>query len=264
MRRASCSTRSATSTSVSGAADWKLGARRSLGETKAPSSNRAWRATRLTVVVHYIEPEASSGASQALRNNFDSWIDASPFASGNAAGDYSAQQSNVDNTEIRILNSPTATSWRIKISPVTPAPFESIRVGISAVVTYGDTTPNTTLSLTAADYYVQPNENVDITAVYTNPSYIASAVYLDSTSSGNTLVAAYGNLVDGSSANWLNNEQSGRDICLGNVRHNSSRTANWTTRWEQKELRYTPRTELPEPRRLTERHSRRRRRLSRK
>ncbi len=188
-------------------------------------------ATRLTVVVHYIEPEASSGASQALRNDFDSWIDASPFASGNAAGDYTAQQSNVDNTEIRILNSPTATSWRVKVSPVSPIPFENIRVGISVVVTYGDTTPNTSLSLTAADYYVQPNDDVNITAVYTNPSYIASAVYLDSTSSGNTLVAAYGNLADGSSANWLNNQQFGRDICLGNVRHSSSRTANWTTRW---------------------------------
>ena len=44
-------------------------------------------------------------------------------------------------------------------------------------------TPNTTLNLTAADYYVQPNEDVDITAVYSNPSYVASAVYLDSTSS---------------------------------------------------------------------------------
>ncbi len=188
-------------------------------------------ATRLTVVVHYIEPAASSGASQALRNNFNTWLDASPFASGNAAGDYSAQQSSVDNTEIRSINNPTATNWRIKISPIAAVPFESIRVGICAVVTYGDTTPNTTLNLTAADYYVQPNENVNITAVYTNPSYIASAVYLDSTSSGNTLVAAYGNLADGSSADWLSNQQSGRDICLGNVRHNSSRTANWTVRW---------------------------------
>jgi len=188
-------------------------------------------ATRLSVVVHYIEPEASSGASQALRNNFNSWLDASPFASGNDAGDYSAQQSSVDNTEIRILNNPTATTWRVKVSPVSAIPFENIRVGICVVVTYGDTTPNTTLNLTAADYYVQPNEDVDITAVYTNPSYIASAVYLDSTATGSTLLAAYGNLADGSSADWLNNQQSGRDICLGNVRHSSSRTAHWTARW---------------------------------
>jgi hypothetical protein len=188
-------------------------------------------ATRLSVVVHYIEPEASSGASQALRNNFNSWLDAAPFTANNTSGDFSAQQSNVDNTEIRILNNPTVANWRIKIAPGAVVPFESVRVGICAVITYGDTTPNTTLNLTAADYYVQPNQNVDITAVYSNPSYVASAVYLDSTSSGNTLVAAYGNLADGSTADWLDNQQSGRDIALGSVGHNTSRTAHWTARW---------------------------------
>ena len=194
-------------------------------------------ATRLSVVVHYIEPEASSGASQALRNNFNTWLDAAPFTANNTSGDFSAQQSSVDNTEIRILNSPTVANWRIKIAPGATIPFESVRVGICAVITYGDTTPNTTLNLTAADYYVQPNEDVDITAVYSNPSYVASAVYLDSTSSASNLIAAYGNLADGSSANWINNEQSGRDICIGNVAHNSSRTANWTVRWPTEGLK---------------------------
>lgn len=194
-------------------------------------------ATRVTIVVHYKEPEASSGASQALRNDFDTWIDASPFSAGNAAGDYTAQQSSVDNTEVRSLNNPTATDWRIKISPVATIPFESVRVGICAVVTYGDTTPNTTLDLTALDYYVKPNEDVDITALYTNPSYVASAVYLDSTSTGSTLAAAYGNLIDGSSASWLDNQQLGRDISLGNVVHGTSRTAHWTARWASEGLK---------------------------
>ena len=43
MRQASCSTSSATSASVSGAAGWKRGARALLGETKAPSSTSAWK-----------------------------------------------------------------------------------------------------------------------------------------------------------------------------------------------------------------------------
>ena len=43
MRRASCSTSSATSASVSGAAGWKRGVRSLLGETKAPSSSSAWK-----------------------------------------------------------------------------------------------------------------------------------------------------------------------------------------------------------------------------
>ncbi len=183
-------------------------------------------ATRLSVVVHYLEPEASSGASQALRNNLDSWLDAEPYSAGNNAGDYSAQQSSVDNTEVRILNNPLEGGWRIKVAPVSLVPFESVRVGICAVVTYGDTSPTPTLNVTADDIYVNTNQPVTVTATYTNPSYVASAVYFDRDAPGASQSALYGSLADGSTANW-----TGTDVTIGNVAHASSRAANWDLSW---------------------------------
>ena len=183
-------------------------------------------ATRLSVVVHYLEQEASSGASQALRNDFDTWLDAEPYSAGNNSGEYSAQQSSVDNTEVRILNNPVQGGWRIKIAPVSTVLFDTVRVGICAVVTYGDTTPTPTLNVTANKTYVNVNELVTVTATYTNPSYVASAVYFDRSAPGASQLALYGNLADGSTANW-----TGTDVTMGNVAHASSRTAKWDLRW---------------------------------
>jgi hypothetical protein len=182
-------------------------------------------ATRVTIVVHYKEPEASSGASQALINDFDSYIDASPFSAGNNTGDYVAQQSSVDNTEVRIINNPTATNWRIKVYPTAAVPFQVVRVGICAVVTYGDTTPTPTFNVSASDYYLQPNETASIFAYYFNPSYVASAVYFDSTSSAFS-VNATSTLIDGATADYGDD-----DVEIGNVLHGTSRSATWTGYW---------------------------------
>ncbi len=188
-------------------------------------------ATRLTAVMHYIEQEASSGASQALRNDFGMRLDASPFSAGNDTGEYFAHQSSVDNTEIRSLANPSATTWRMKVAPIATAPGETVRVGLSVVVTYADTTPDPTFTLSASDLLVKTNEAVTVAADYFNPHYIASAVYLDSTLDGVTVSDAYGDLADGSSASWLFNQQAGQDVCIGNVRHGATRTVNWQLAW---------------------------------
>ena len=178
-------------------------------------------ATRLAVVVHYIEPEASSGASAALRNDFNSILDVEPFTAGNTTGDYSAQQSAVNNTELRILTNPTTGNWRIKVFPESVVLTDSVRVGISAVVTYGDTSPTPTLSVTSSDSFLQRTEQATITATYTNPSYIADAVALDITTSMGMLGMA---VTHADGAVTLN---SGNDPVLGNIAHGSSRTASW-------------------------------------
>jgi hypothetical protein len=119
-------------------------------------------ATRLTVVVHYKEAACSAGASQALVNDFDTYLDAEPFSAGNNTGDYVAQQSSVDNTEVRILNNPLDGNWRIKIYPSSTVPSTNARIGICAIVAYGDTTPTPTLTVTANDTYVQPGDSVTV------------------------------------------------------------------------------------------------------
>ncbi|MCC7011758.1 MAG: S8 family serine peptidase [Planctomycetes bacterium] len=188
-------------------------------------------ATRVTVVMHYKEESASSGAGSALINDLDMWIDAPPLTAGGNTGEYSAQQSPRDNTEIRIVNSPTTGTWRIKVFPDSVVAGQTCKVGVCAIVTYADTTPTPTYSVTTSDAYVQPNQNTTITASYTNPSYIASGVFLDSTSSGDTLQSVVTTLEDGATADLTGNTQLGRDVLLGNIVHGTNRYATWTTNW---------------------------------
>jgi hypothetical protein len=188
-------------------------------------------ATRVTVVYHYKEAAASAGASQALINDVDMILDASPFTGSVSTGDYVAQQSSVDNTEVRMVNNPTATAWKVKLNPAAIVPFQNTRAGVCVIVTYADTTPTPTLNVSANDIYVNTNDDVILTSTYTNPDYFASSVFFDSTSSGDSLQASYNTLLDGSTADLTHNATGGRDVSVGNLIHNSSRTHRWTTRW---------------------------------
>jgi hypothetical protein len=188
-------------------------------------------ATRVTAVYHYKEAACSAGASQALVNNVNMILDAAPFTGNPNTGEYVAHQSSVDNSEVRMINSPPVGGWKVKLSPVSILPFQNTRAGVCVIVTYGNTSPTPTLNVTANDIYVGTGDPVTITATYTNPSYFASGVFLDSTSSGNTLAASYNTMLDGSTADLMGNWTSGRDVAIGNLIHNSSRTHRWRTSW---------------------------------
>jgi serine protease AprX len=188
-------------------------------------------ATRVTAVYHYKEAAASAGASQALINDVDMILDAAPFTGSASTGDYVAQISNVDNSEVRMVNSPPTGNWKLKLWPDSIPVGQLVRGGVCVIVTYGDTTPATTINVTANDIYVNTNDDVTVTATYTNPETFASAVYFNSTSTGDTLQASFNTLLDGSAADLMDNLTSGRDVTMGNVIHNSSRTHRWTTRW---------------------------------
>ncbi len=188
-------------------------------------------ATRIAVCLYYHEVAASSGASQALVNDLDLWID-SP-TNGNTTttntGEYSAQQSTRDNTEIRLIDNPISGNWRIKIHP--DSATSNTRIGLAVVVHYADTTPDGSLDVSASSLAIKPNENVSITATAYNPEYVASAVFFDSTSSGDSLQNATGVLEDGATANYMSNQHSGRDVLVGSIAPNDSRSVTWTTRW---------------------------------
>lgn len=188
-------------------------------------------ATRVTVVYHYKEAAASAGASQALINDVDMILDPAPFTGSISTGDYTAQQSAVDNTEVRMVNSPIAAAWKVKLNPAGIVPFQNTRAGVCVIVTYGDTTPTPTLNVSANDIYVNTGDDVTVTSTYTNPETFASSVFFDSTSSGDSLQASYNTLLDGSTTDVTHNATLGRDVSIGNLIHNSSRTHRWTTRW---------------------------------
>ncbi|MCK6447310.1 MAG: S8 family serine peptidase [Planctomycetes bacterium] len=187
-------------------------------------------ATRVVACLTYHEDAASSGASQALVNDFDMWLDAPPLTAGGNTGEYSAQQSTVDNTEIRIVNSPTQGTWKLKVFPDSVTGVA--HVGVCVSVIYGDTTPPGDITVTANKTYVQPNVDVDYTAVVANSDYIASGVFLSTfLSSGATLTAATTTLKDGAVTDLLGNQHLGAKVMLGNIKYGETRTAKWKARW---------------------------------
>ncbi|MCC7013345.1 MAG: S8 family serine peptidase [Planctomycetes bacterium] len=203
--------------------------------TAAQSSHRDFvvdpGCVRLVLVFTYHEDQCSAGAAQALVNDFDMWID-SPLNGidpANNTGEYSAHQSAVDNTEIRTIDTPQTGTWRYKIWP--DSATSSIRYSVTVVQIFGDSTPNGTLTLSASDTFVQPQDDVVITATADSPTYFGEALFFDSTSSGDTLQAATMTLEDGVVADMLGNTSSGRDIAVGTILPDQSRAAQWTTRW---------------------------------
>ena len=186
--------------------------------------------TRLVAVMHYIEPACSSGASQALVSDWDLWLDQDPidFGAGNT-GEWSFQQSAIDNTEIRIIDSPLAGPWRMKAYPDSASGVVKMNVTIYGI--YADTTPNGTTTLTSSAPWVKPNQDVTVTAAVYNPDYVASAVFLDTSGSSSTLVSATTTLKDGVVADLTDNVHSGREILLGDIYNGSTRTAEWVVRY---------------------------------
>jgi hypothetical protein len=185
-------------------------------------------ATRLAVCLFYTEAAASSGASQALVNDLDLYLDQPPITAG-ATGEWTVQQSNLNNVEIRILNNPIAGTWRLKVDTASATTFST--VGLCAMAIYGDTTPDGSLTVNASTAFAKLNQDVTITADAFNPEYVASAVFLDSTSSGDWLQSSTTTLEDGADTNLMNNSQFGRDVLLGDIAPGDTRSATWVTRW---------------------------------
>ena len=188
-------------------------------------------ATRLTVVMHYKEVACGAGSSKALVNDLDMWLDAAPFASGGASGDYYAHQSSLDNTEIRIIDNPTVGDWKAKVFPEDVSGYTP-QVGVSVIIAYGDLTPDGSYTLAANKTFAKPNEVIEVTGSVYNPTYIADGVYLDSSSSsGMTLVSSTQVLLDGAVADLMNNPSGGKDVLLGDITHGSTRAVKWGVRW---------------------------------
>ena len=187
-------------------------------------------ATRLIAVMTCVEQSSSAGASQALVNNWDLYLDQPPVdTSSNGTGDWFLQQSSIDNSEIRVLSNPIAGTWRWKVWPTSTVGTGYF--GVTIYVLTADTAPIVALSVTANDYYVKPNVAVDITASTDTSGATASAVFLNSTSAGDVLTQSSTTLMDGAVTNLMTNQHSGRDVELGNLDPFFGRSATWRTSW---------------------------------
>ena len=180
---------------------------------------------RIVVVMAGIEESASAGASSALVNDYDLWIDRDPIDPAGNTGEYFAQQSTVDNCEMRMINSPAPGPWRWKVYP--DGATSRTKLSITVYFVADDTTPDGTLSLTATDTYIQPNDVVSVTAQVNSDDYVASAVVLDRSGSFATVQGASTVLGDGTVTDLTDNPSGGSDIVLGDVIDFYSRSGTW-------------------------------------
>ncbi|MBV1928899.1 MAG: S8 family serine peptidase, partial [Gammaproteobacteria bacterium] len=191
--------------------------------------------TRIVVVMHYVEPASSAGAGSALVNDWDLWIDADPLTASGNSGEYFAQQSSLDNTEIRIINNPNDGPWRWKAYPDSVTGPVKMSVTVHAI--YADTTPIGTLVTSVDDSFVQPGDNVEFTVTASNPDYIASGVFLDQSGSAFNLHSSSTTLDDGTVTDLLDNFSGGLDITLGDIFGGESRTGTWVASYPTEGLK---------------------------
>jgi len=198
--------------------------------------------TRIVVAMHYIEPAASSGASKALINDFDLYIDRPPLTAGTNTGEYTAQQSSVNNTEIRTIENPPAGTWKWKVHP--DSATGSVKASVTVHFVHGDTSPDCSLTVAADDVFVKPGEDVTITSTVGNTETMASAVFTEVlSSSGGTRRDVSFTLLDGPETDFSQNmnpdgssksgdqSEPGTEVTLGNIRHGWEREVAWTYDW---------------------------------
>lgn len=190
-------------------------------------------ATRLTAVLTYHELAGSPGASLALVNDVDMVIDRFPFSSAGNVGEFTAQISAINNTEVRTIDNPSAAAYRIKSYPRDVPPLFGPKVGVCVLVEYGDTTPIGTLGLSASEAYVQPNQPVEIVGSVTNQANgsTAQSVYLESSSASMQLSSVRSFFADGAVSELSDNVSGGMDVMLGDMRHGQTRVVAWQGSW---------------------------------
>ena len=181
---------------------------------------------RMVVVMTWDEPAASAGAAHAVVNDVDLWIDWNGDCTGSngQCGEFNSS-SRIDNTEYVIIDNPQAGPYRLKATPWNVVD-SSVRAGIAVVVIRGDPTPTINLSTQPSSVTVVVGNTFNVTVEVSNPSYIASGVYLKRTSMSEGLVqhTMITTREDGVSSNflWLSK------MMLGNIHEGDSRNVTWT------------------------------------
>jgi len=185
--------------------------------------------TRLVVVMHYAESQASSGATVALKNNWDMYLDVAPFDPNFNTGDFYAHISSVDNTEIRILDYPATGAWRWKTWPASTT--TGCDMGVTVYAFYGDMTPDLTVTTTQDKYYAKVGEEVNVTGWVYNPSGVAAGVSI-AENSGTSLIDSFRSLADGTLASFKDNYPSyGSTVTLGDMFPGTWKGNIWKTAW---------------------------------
>lgn len=183
---------------------------------------------RLVVVMTWDEPAASAGASSAVNNDLDLWIDRGADCTPDSKGQCGewASQSYDDNVEYLIVNNPSAGTYRLKIINW-DAPSSGLPAAIAATVVRGDPTPSMSLTAEANNTTPSVGSILEVTTTVRSPSYITSGVHIDNTNTSAGLAFQEVRTVreDGVSMTF-----SSDNFSLGNIVQGDTRQAVWRYR----------------------------------
>ncbi|HTF87573.1 MAG TPA: S8 family serine peptidase, partial [Planctomycetota bacterium] len=186
--------------------------------------------TRLVVCMHYAESQPSGGASAALKNNWDLYLDQAPIDPSFNTGDWFAQQSTRDNTEIRIIDNPQVGAWRWKTWPTSTT--TGCDMGVTVYAYYATMTPDLTVTTNQSHNYARPNVTVDFTGWVYNPASLAAGVTVSPNLAGGILLDSRRSLADGTVASFMDNYPSyGRTVTLGDMFPNTWKGNIWSLQW---------------------------------
>ncbi len=189
---------------------------------------------RITVCMNYVEPEASAGASQALINNWDLYIDmpSNGIDPAGNTGDFFLQQSAIDNTEIRTIENPGAGTWRFKVWPQSVNFLSIVKMGVTVAFEVNQSQSTPALDVYTFGYYLQPNQQVDVFGYASNGSGLASGASFESFSTGSpSVTVSQGTLFDGLQTTHTDNNSSGLKVALGDIPPGAARQVYWRASW---------------------------------
>lgn len=188
---------------------------------------------RLVVVLTWDEPAASAGAARAVTYDIDLWADFGASCVPDSVGQCGqwASQSDIDNVEYLIINSPPAGKYRLKAINWR-APSSGLPVAIAAKIVRGDPTPPMTMSAAPSSTTPRLGATFTVTTRVSNPAYEAYGVGVSvpTVPAGLTLLGVSTTRADGVNMDFSNTSV----LTLGTVTEADTRAAVWRFRADTK------------------------------
>jgi hypothetical protein len=184
---------------------------------------------RLVVVLTWDEPAASAGAARAVTYDVDLWADFGASCVPDPVGQCGqwASQSDIDNVEYLVINSPPPGRYRLK-AVNWRAPASGLPVAIAAKIVRGDPTPPMTMTAALNTTAPPPGVTFTVTTRVNNPAYEAYGVQVSvpTVPAGLTLLGVSTTREDGVTMDFPNASV----LTLGTVTEADNRTAVWRFR----------------------------------
>ena len=183
--------------------------------------------TKLRVTLVYPDPPAASGASVALVNDLDLYVQTGALTT-DRSGNWSSF-SGRNTVEVVEVTNPPAGIYRVKVYTYAQNSGSSQAWAFNLHYTFGSQMPNINLSL-SAPAAVKPSTNFTVTGTATAGSYVASGVFAELTVPTGGLtrngLTFYRRAPSGGEESVYFNGVFGKN--MGNIGHTLSRKFDWS------------------------------------